>query len=170
MGKLPFGILGPVKGKAGNIVGYMLNGQPIVKSMPRKTTKPMTGPRKSSFGRITEISKFFSPMKTFLRVAFSPSAQGTTKNWYNLAMEHNNPNAVKWAFPDLEMDYPKVVLSKGTLEKPLNPVVMLVDDEVTFNWEVVDDDRWRQGEAMLMVYFPETETAVYKISGVRSDL
>lgn len=170
MGKIPFGILGPVYGKAGNIVGYVLNGQHIVKAVPAKTTKPMTKPRKTSCGRISEISEFFSPMKTFLRVAFSPAARGTTENWYNLAMKYNNPHVVKGAFPNLEIDYPKAVLSMGPLEKPVNPLVTLLDDQVTFNWEVVEADKWLEGEAMLMVYFPETNAAVYKISGMRRDV
>lgn len=166
MGKIPFGIIGPFIGKTGSVIGYMLNDQAVMRGLPRKSNKALTKGRKNSCGRISVISKFLKSIGPFVNVTFAPESRDTVKNWYNLAMEYNNPHAIKGVYPYLEMDYAKVILSRGQLKKPLSPVVELLEEGVKFSWDTPKDDKTLAGEAMMLVYFPESDEAFYKISGV----
>ncbi len=167
MAKAPYGPNGPYIGKFGASIGYLLNGQPIIRAFPHKSNKPLTLPRKNSCGKITLISNFLGNMTGFLKITFGAEARGTVKNWYNLAMQYNNPNAVKGYFPNLEMDYSKVILSRGSLRQPVNVQVERVENQVRFSWDVTDGDKWNSEQVMMMVYFPEDGATKFVTSGAK---
>ena len=169
MAKSPEGILGAFTGKAGNVVGYILNGQAIIRSLPkRKKKKRKPTPLESNNrGKMKLLSLFFSRMRGFLELTFTPESRGTVYNWYNLAVKYNNPTAIKGTFPGLEIDYPNVVLSRGDLRQPVNPKVERTTEGVKFSWDVTNLDSGSHDQAMLLICFPDDHSASSSGGNVR---
>ena len=167
MGKAPQGIMGPFFGKVGTVIGYDLNGQHIMRGLAQKSFVAPTDLVLNNRGKLTLINKFIKKMRGFIKMAFVPEARGTTKNWHNLVIQYNNPHAIKGVYPDLEIDYPKVVLSRGELAQPANAVVEIVKEGIKFSWDVNDDNKNNDDQAMMMLYFPEDSSAKFETGGAK---
>ena len=127
MGKLLSGISGGFTGKVGANIGYVLNGQNIVRALPHVNHRRTAG-QKANSQKMTVVNKFFYHMSALLKVGFSIAARGTTKNYYNLAVSYNKKYALKGEYPEIEMDYPNVLISQGSLLPAINPVVEVVPE------------------------------------------
>jgi len=152
MGKMPYGILGPVIGSIGNVTGYMLNGQNVSRVKDRKITH-FTKNQLANQQRMTVLNEFFGFMGSFLKAGFGLAAQGTTKNYHNLATSYNKKNALKGEYPNIEMDYAKVLLSTGGLPEAQNPAVEAVQEGLKFSWDLSGIDlQSGQDQIMMLAY------------------
>lgn len=165
MGKVIQGINGAWSGKVGDVIGYVLNGQSIMRGKARKSSKKITDLTINNRGKMKLLSKFFEKMKEVLKMSFTPESRGTVHNWYNLAVSYNNPSAIKGKFPDLEIDYPNVVLSRGDLKQPVNVTLERTDKGVRFAWDLTDKDKVNHDQTMLVAYFPKINDVKYLIGG-----
>lgn len=164
MGKLLNGLYGPLVGTTSNVTSYMLNGQNVTRMVRHKRTKTSEG-QKNNEMRMKLINDFFRSMKKFLKAGFSEQARNTTKNYYNIAVSYNKINALKGVYPDLDIDYPNVLLSDGYLLAAENPAVIRTAEGLAFTWDT-DGYFWENGsdQVMVLAYFPEakrTSTFVY---------
>lgn len=77
--------------------------------------------------------------------------------------------ATQGAYPNISIDYSKVLFSKGLLEPTLAPMVSLAGNLLTFTWAVGANMDWgiKNDRAMLLVYCPELNKVVYVLSGAR---
>ncbi len=166
MGKLLNGPNGPVVGKVGGNVSYMLNGQNVIRIHARgkkKKLKSLSVKQQSNCQQMSVINQFFEELKPLLKVGFSLEAEGTTQNYHNVAISINKPNALKGEFPNIEMDYPKVLFSSGNLPLPSTIEVNLDGNNVIYSWAT---DQGAEGissedQAMILVYFPEAKDSIY---------
>jgi RimJ/RimL family protein N-acetyltransferase len=168
MGKLINGIFGGFHGRIGNLVGYTLKGKYIVRKIG-KSAKPLTPGRKSNCQKMTVVNEILSPSLPVIRAGFRLAVAGTDKNEYNEAVSYNKKNAIQGEYPNISLDYTKVLVSMGDLPVAVNPVINQTAkaDEIEFNWEVAADlpiQRYND-RAMLMVYFPELKLTFYHLSG-----
>lgn len=108
------------------------------------------------------INDFFYLMKPFLKAGFSNAARNSTKNYYNLAVSYNKRAALKGLYPNVEIDYPNVVLSDGDLLPAENPTVERTVAGLEFTWDT-DGFGWGNGadQVMVLAYFPEAEQPVF---------
>ncbi|WP_449438666.1 DUF6266 family protein [Pedobacter steynii] len=167
MGKLKNGILGGVSGKVGTVTCYCLNGQEIVRSNG-KNNNPPTIKQLNNYQQMEVISEFFNGMKPILKTGFGHEAIGTIKNYHNLAIEYNKPNALKGYFPDVEIDYPKIVISAGHLSLAFNPTVEMVAEGLKFNWEVQHNiPQENTDRVMLLAYAPNSKDMSFNNSGAQ---
>lgn len=114
------------------------------------------------------INEFFSGMKQLLKTGFGPEARGTTKNYQNLAIEYNKPNALKGYFPDVEIDYPKIIISAGDLSPAFNPTVEMVAEGLKFNWDVQHNiPQENSDRVMLLAYAPNSKEMSFNNSGAQ---
>ena len=169
MAKAPEGILGPFSGRAGNVVGYLLNGQAIFRARPKKPKKPRkpTLLESNNRSKMKLLTTFLCAMPNFLKLTFTPESRGTLYNWYNLAVKYNNPQAIKGTFPKLEIDYPKVILSRGQLKQPVNARAERTKDGVKFSWDVMKGDEYSSDHVMVLLYFPHNHSAEGSMGNVR---
>lgn len=151
MAKLTNGIFGGMTGKIANLVSYSLNGQQIIRGKAAPSNKPATVNQLHNRHQMTLLSSFFNGMKGFLKTGFTPGATGTPKNYYNLAVKYNKPNALKGDYPDLTMAYDQVILSKGNLPGALNPLVTWVAQGLKFTWENLGGTHWSHAEDQVML-------------------
>lgn len=135
MGKLPDGLMGRVIGSTGNMTAYILNGQNVTRVKWRRVTK-FSDKQLENQMRMTVLNKFTQAVLSFLKVGFAQAAMGTTKNYHNLATSYNKKYALKGTFPEIEMDYAKVMLSMGDLLPAQNPSVERVTEGLKFSWDL----------------------------------
>lgn len=167
MAILKNGILGAANGKIANVVTYTLNGQEIVKSIGVNKKAP-TEKQLNNKLQMKVMMSFFSALDNLLQTGFNPKAKGTTKNYHNLAVAYNKPNALKGFYPEVEIDYPKIIISVGDLPQPENPVVEPIEDGLKFSWNV-ETLTWpyNQDQVMLLAYAPAIKEHVFISSGAR---
>ncbi|MBB2148166.1 DUF6266 family protein [Pedobacter gandavensis] len=168
MGRLNNGLFGGFNGRVGNLVGYMLNGKSIVRTIGH-STKPLTPARKSNCEEMTVVNAFLRPNLTFIKSGFRLITVGTDRNFYNEAVSYNKKNALQGEYPNISMDYTKALLSMGSLLKAGKTTISKHADGIEFKWEVPGDLPWRNrnDRAMLLIYFPDAGVSTYVLSGSR---
>lgn len=114
MAKCPVGPYGHPSGKIGTLVFYMLNGQAICRSIgkPGKASLKQMANRQAMSVTMTLLK----PMADFIKLSFKLEAEGTVKNAHNLATSYNKKHALTGQYPNIKVDYAKVILSNGSLE------------------------------------------------------
>lgn len=70
MAILKDGINGPFSGKIGSIVGYELNGQTIIRGLPRAIKRPPSALTIINRNRMKAVSKFLKPIKQVIKLGY----------------------------------------------------------------------------------------------------
>lgn len=142
-------MFGTIIGSMGNVTAYMLNGQNVTRLKARKISH-FSKNQLANQQEMKVVNEFFYFMTDFLKAGFGLAAQGTTKNYHNLATSYNKKNALKGVYPNIEMDYTKALLSTGDLLEAQNPVVEAVPEGLKFNWDLPEVNS-RSGEDQVMI-------------------
>ena len=171
MARLLEGIFGPIVGKLANTVGYVRKGQAVIRINARKPKrkKARTPAQQAVNLKFKLVKAFISVINGFTNVGFKLDVEGTTKIAQNNAVSYNIKDAIKGEFPDFELDYSKIIVSKGTLMPPLNPTVELEDNQLRIKWEVnpgLSRER-RRDQVMMLAYLPVSKETSYVLSGAR---
>ncbi|TKC02935.1 DUF6266 family protein [Pedobacter frigoris] len=168
MGTLDNGAFGHLRGKVGNLVSYTLNGKNVVRELG-ETTKPPTKPKLANYQKMAVVNAFLKPILPFIKLGFAFAIQGTDHNQHNEAVSYNKRFALQGEYPNIEMDYSKALLSKGNLPPALLPATNKLPNGVEFTWQVPADMTYAElcNRAMLLLYFPESKTALFDLSGAR---
>ncbi|MBB5439395.1 hypothetical protein HDC92_003088 [Pedobacter sp. AK017] len=162
------GISGEFKGKLGNLVSYQLKGKTVIRHIGKSNKKPSAA-QLATRQKMATIIKFLQPAVPFVNVGFELEVQGTDKNPHNAAVSYNVKNALQGQYPDITLDYSKVLLSKGTLEPAILPEATFTGTLLEITWQVASDMDWgiKNDRTMLFIYCPELDKAVYVLSGTR---
>ncbi len=130
------GINGPFRGKVGSIIGYTLNGQNVMRSIGRRK-RPFTELELLNQAKMKVTSKFLSGIKPFVKFGFRGEApEGSRVGAFQLAQSHVRKHAL-----DIDsegnpfVDPAKVLISKGSLEPPLNCRVRREGNRLIFHWD-----------------------------------
>jgi hypothetical protein len=178
MARLKNGPFGALIGKLGNLVGYVRLGQSLIRMKPhtkRKRSKKRTPAQKASSEAFTIVSKFVTPINSFVNIGFKLDIKGTAMVARNAAMSYNSA-AVNGEYPNQQFDYTKAVVTAGKLLGPENPQVVLneynpvaVKCSLKFSWAVNPDWNYirQRDQVMMLAFFPETGTANWCLSGAR---
>ena len=137
MGLLPYGPHGPVIGKVGKLVSYILNGQVVTRTIGHKRTKHSKD-QLANYQAMAVTMKLLKPMTTFINSSFEIEARGTVKNQHNLATSYNKKQALKGEYPDIRVDYSKVVLSYGNLPVAENLKMVKTETGLQISWDTGD--------------------------------
>lgn len=107
------GILGPFSGKVGAIVGATWKGKPIMRSAPKKSTKPPSAAQLLSRKEFQVTERFLNPMSKWIDTSYSIDPPDMTKR--NLASSYHKKNALIITGDTVTMDCPKALVSMGEL-------------------------------------------------------
>lgn len=136
------GILGGFSGKVGNVVGYRWRGRNFMRSLPQGGTDAPTENQLLQRSKFKLVIKFLSPFKGFLSTYFGKK-QGD-KSPFNLAVSYHLTEAVLETPQGLELDYARVLISRGDLRGLETPAVLAqANQELVFTWT----DNSGQGDA-----------------------
>lgn len=155
-------------GKLGKTVIYPLKGQ-LVERTIGELTKPASTLQEAGRQVTTLIVHLLRPVMPFIRIGFKLATENTTSSAYNLACSVNRLNVISGNYPDQEVDYSKVLFSKGVL--PVNEKVSVSLDHsgVRFSWdpEFLIRGMKPTDQVMVMAYCPEKHCAFCIIDGAR---
>jgi len=168
MGKLINGLFGGFQGRIGNLVGYNLKGKHVIRTIG-KTEKPLTPARKANCEKMKVVNEILKPSIHAIRAGFRLAVVGTDRNEYNEAVSYNKKNAVQGEYPNITLDYSKVLMSMGTLPVAANPSISQNGVEITFNWEISTSpmSEYHTDRTMLIIYFPDIKETCCQLIGAK---
>ncbi|SEA28226.1 DUF6266 family protein [Pedobacter hartonius] len=168
MAKLTNGFNGPLKGKLGKAVAYILNDENIIRSIGERNKKKdseMTDTRL----RTKLATDLITPVNDFIKFSFAYEAKKhKTWNFHNAASSIVR-EAISGTFPNLYVDYSKVLFASGKLPLPKNLAAEVVEKGLKFTWDTSSPEKGakRTDLAMVLAYYPETANANFIRSGSR---
>ena len=149
---------GHPSGKIGKLVFYTLNGQPVCRLIGRagKPSINQLGNRQA----MSVTMGLLKPMDDFINVSFKLEAEGTVKNPHNLATSYNKKHALTGQYPDIKVDYSKVILSKGSLEMAQDLKLSKGEEGINLSWNTNGFENGLYDDIlMVMVSHPERGSA-----------
>jgi hypothetical protein len=161
MGTIKHGIHGGFSGKVGKVVGASWKGTEYIRSLPVRVSNPRTPAQLTQRQKFSVMMHFLKPLSEFLRTGFRSYLSKMTG--INAALSCNIKNALTGAYPDISIDYSRLLLSKGNLLPALiQSVSSAVAGTVKFDWE---DNSREEGaspfdKTLLVVYNPSQNSFV----------
>ncbi|HSZ34181.1 MAG TPA: DUF6266 family protein [Puia sp.] len=133
MAKLLNGINGPFSGKVGAVVGYVLNGQAVIRGLPGKKNWKSSVAQKQQQAKFALMHDFLRTILPFLNITYDGVAVQMTG--FNKAFSYNVKNAISGTYPDLQIDYTRVQVGSGDLPNAQSPAAIVSSDgHITFSW------------------------------------
>ena len=159
MAKLKKGIMGPLSGKIGPVVGASWKGVDYLRAAPEtkgtgfaQSERQIAHQQKFKF-----ITNFLDPFLPYVNIGFfKPNVQKTE---YNMAFSYNFQEAVVGSHPDLLVDYNKFSISRGSQAGLSNLQFEWVSlSEVRFTWLNESGYHARyDDQVMVVLYSPELQ-------------
>jgi hypothetical protein len=161
MAKLKESVIGVLVGQIGQVVGSTWKGISVLRVLPANVANPQTDAQMTQRQKWSVTMHFLQPLSEFLQVGFRSYAVNMTG--INAAMAYNIRNALTGTYPNIAIDYPNALVSRGNLASALNQVASsTVAGTVKFDWE---DNSGEIGasaydKTLLVVYNPSQNQAV----------
>ncbi|MCG8578812.1 MAG: DUF6266 family protein [Bacteroidales bacterium] len=162
MAEVKSGINGEVRGKVGNAIFYTMYGKNIVRSLPQinKDKKPSLKQQQQR-QRMTLVQELLNPLKELIKITFATVAESNAP--YHVAKSYNMRHAITGEFPNQEIDWAKVYVSAGSLEKPSECRVQKEDGGLRFNW--TNGEGKHNDTLVVMAFSPESNSVEYRFTG-----
>ncbi len=164
MGKYKKGILGSFSGKVGTVIGSTWNGIDYMRSLPRPSSKAPTDLQLIHRAKFGLVTGFLKPVSNLVNMGYKSQASGMTG--YNVATADMMAAAISGIYPDFEIDYTKVLFSKGSLTPAWNVGAASANPgEIQVSWT----DNTGSGtakatdKAVILVYNPDKSAFVYNL-------
>ncbi len=126
-------ITGRSRGKFATAVFSKQFGKNIMRSKPEQVKNPKTQlqrEQRSKFSLMVELSRMFLP---FLKTSFKQAAVGMSQ--FNMFMKTNIQNVISGTYPDYEIDFAQLKVSKGTLTgSETAAAVVVAGHKVNLSW------------------------------------
>lgn len=164
MGKIKQGLLGPLSGKVGNVIGASWRGINYLRIVPANVNDPKTEAQVNQRSKFVVVLRFIQPLLSFIRLGFRSFASRMSA--YNAAMSYNLKNAVTGDFPLMQIDYSRAAVSRGNLrDVPSVDAVSTEPRTLLVTWEdnsgignAREDD-----QAMVVVFNQERMDVYYRL-------
>lgn len=160
MGTIKQGILGGFRGRVGNVIGSTWKGQDVMKIKPASVFNPNTERQQLQRAKFGLVGRFNQAHRNLIRIGFRAYTKNMTAA--NAAMSYNLANAITGPFPDLSIDYSKVMISMGSLAV-VNEVsaVSEATASVTLNWTSESQNGKDSDQVVASLYDSATAEVVY---------
>ena len=167
MGRFKKGINGSFHGLVGTAVGTKWKGRQVMRSLPDIRPKSATVNQLIQQAKFTTVIRFVSAMGQLLRFTYNSIAIKNTTN--NSAFRQVYREALGGDYPDFNIVYNKVIISKGGLLNPGNITVIPAGGGVVkMGWDFVDSNlSGTDGtdRSIMVFYCPELNKATYTTTG-----
>jgi hypothetical protein len=169
MAILKHGINGPFSGKVGNIVGYELNGQNVIRSLSSYTKRKPTALTLINRGRMAAVSKFLSPLKRVIAFGYRNVVQdGNRVGTFQMAQSQVFKQALAYgegAVPYVDPE--KVFLFRGELPTPQRLEAVRNEHSISVSWHV-EPHTFREAVLLLVAYDPEKSFVLFEEGGAKA--
>lgn len=170
MGIIKQGILGGLSGKVGTVVGSSWKGINYLRALPSKVSNPRTLAQQNTRMKIAMLVRFLKACTNLVRIGFKAFA--INKSAFNVATSYNFHKAFVGTYPNLELDFSKVMISRGNLQgAAAGSAISETPGKVTISWgdNSGDTNANESDVAILLIYNPATETSVQQMNaGIRT--
>jgi len=159
MGILDSGPLGPFRKKLGPNIGRRHMGQDLVLPLYHKTTKKATSGQLSERGKFSMLNAFLLLAGTLVNPGFKEYAR--KKSAVNAAFSYNHNHAFIEVAGQTELNYSKIVFSRGQISTPDGLQVIPGVNMVNFSWLAQPQSRYCQftDKASFLIYHPVRKAA-----------
>lgn len=170
MAKFKDGLLGSLSGTLGNVVLSSWKGVPYIRSKPagNNSNTPAQQKQRSKFGL---ASTFAGRIRPVINAGFKYNIEQRTE--MNSAMSFLIRRSIKIVEEQPQLNFPLVMVARGTLGEPLNPAVERAEEGIKFTWTFDEAQPAARADDKLiaLAYMPAYEQAYYEVGGaaVRSD-
>jgi hypothetical protein len=162
MATLSKGILGPMSGTVGTIIGGSWKGIDYIRSKPSSVKQPNTQAQLEQRAKFKTAVMFLQTLTGLLSLTYKSFS--THKSGFNAAVSYTLKDAISGSYPAYDIDYPKVLVARGDLPNGQNPTALQTSaGKITFSWtnnagvgKASDLDR-----AILVVYCPFLNQSVF---------
>jgi hypothetical protein len=168
MGTISKGILGPISGKVGTVVGSSWKGIDYIRSKSTRRKGFSARQRDQQF-RFSAAINFVSTMNDLLDITFKRYA--LKKSGSNAALSYTMLHAITGTSPDYQVDFAKALVSHGKLPNASAPAATVTGKAIHFTWT----DNSGSGKAaatdnaVLVAYCKNYNQTIYTtMSAVRS--
>lgn len=123
---------GAISGRIGNLIFCRRYGKTIVRCLPKKSTKPASVAQLEVRQRFAVIRNFLAPLKSITDRSFPKVGYHTSAN---RCISYHLKEAAQGHYPNVNINYEAVKISKGNLSKPLNALYKnLKGESLQFSW------------------------------------
>ena len=134
MGKIKQGILGGFSGKVGSVIGSSWKGISYMRGKAVSIKNPQTLQQMRQRNKFALALSVLQPIVAFIRVGFKRYAY--KKSEFNAAMSYTIKNAIVGTYPNYEIDFSKLLVSRGTLTGANDAAAVAETGKIKFTWEV----------------------------------
>jgi len=164
------GILGGFSGKAGPVTGSRWRGLYILKTRSRKKIKKRNLLPQNF--RIRVMSKFLGKFTRWIKIGFYDKKNKEIP--YNVAIKLNMQRAIFGESPNYEINYKKIIFSKGSREPAWSVRAILEhDNQIKVTWEIPETAKLNQignDQAIILVYDKMKNRVMVSLTAKRVDL
>lgn len=166
MAKIKKGILGPLSGKLGPVIGGMWKTIAYIRIAPsRKAKSKRTAGQIATQEKMKFINNFLVPFHAYITVGMKNEAASQTE--ISAAFSANYHEAIRGTSPAFSVDYSKFIFSKGILPMVSNMAVTLSNDSLQITWESQNEKiATYNDQLMLVIYASELNETDGFIGGV----
>jgi len=133
MGKINQGVLGGFSGKVGGMIGSSWHGISYMRRKPTSIKNPQTLLQKKQRGKFPIALAVLKPIKPVVRVGFKHYADRQSE--FNAAMSYTLKHAILGEYPDYTIDYPNLLIARGTLTGANATSVVAPIGKIKLTWE-----------------------------------
>lgn len=136
MAILKAGINGPFSGKVGSVVGYELNGQTVIRSLPAIVKKPPTELMLINRKRLKAVSQFLKYIKKPISFGYKNMApKGSRVGTFQSAQSYLLNNSIDYDADNNPYVNPeKVMVFRGDMPPPQLIHVTIKDNKLYIEW------------------------------------
>ncbi|SEL45671.1 DUF6266 family protein [Parapedobacter koreensis] len=145
------GANGSFSGKVGSVVGYQWRGINVMRSLPKKSTKPRSEKQLANEMRMKLAMSFLSPITEVIRAGFQQAADGLPMTPFNMALSYHKKNAIGGVYPELYFDYGHAKISTGSLTPAESLIAEWTDEGLSISWDTSSKDRLLNDQNTIIV-------------------
>jgi len=154
---------GSIKGKVGEAVGSKWRGKKVMRSLPDKRKKGNSPLQLITLAKMHLAIKQLSPIKEVIRLGYRDQKLAGISG-YNAAVKAFINQSIIGEYPDFDVDYASMQLSKGSLGPLMYITVTFNDPGFSLAWEVddINDLNTFSEDRVIVVLYNQT-TNLYKV-------
>ncbi len=141
MGRIRKGILGPVSGTVGTVIGSSWKSIAYLRSQPIGKKQTSTADQIDQQLKFSIVMNFVQTMTPLVQLTFKKYANKMSE--FNAAFSYNFHNAIAGVSPDYEINFSKALVSRGDLPNATSPAATVTGNTIYFTWT----DNSGQGKA-----------------------
>lgn len=160
MGIQQSGIIGPFRNKVGPAVGRLHMGQYLLLPLPHPSNKPATARQLEAQVLLGLLNGFLNKIDKLVNPGFKAFTKHNSP--VNAAYKYNHKHAFVKDGETWQLNYPKIVYSRGHILAPEGVQVVSAEGKVTFSWPRQNQSAYCQYTDIgsFLVYNPVKKMAI----------